>query len=73
VANIQRNDLAALSIVVSVIELGYCEQEVLVDRLFAFLHVLSILFGLLVDPSGPLVRQCHRGLCSAVHVSLLFF
>ena len=28
---------------------GYYEQEVLVDRLFAFLHVLWIFFGLFVD------------------------
>ena len=28
---------------------GYCEQEFLVNGLFAFLHVLSIFFGLFVD------------------------
>ena len=30
---------------------GYCVQEFLVASLFAFLHVMTIFFGLLVDLS----------------------
>ena len=31
---------------------GYCEQEFLVDRFFAFFNVLTIFFGLFVDFRG---------------------
>ena len=43
---------------------GYCAQEFLVARLFAFLHVLTILFGLCVDSGrwfGNAAAVCDAG------------
>ena len=55
---------------------GYCVQEVLVARYFAFLHVLTIFFGLYVDSgrwlgnAAAVVSQCAtpraRPVCARV-------